>query len=109
MGTEYGIRRIFQIRFRIIANFCHNLFLIVAGPIAMEGQLQPAPSLGIGCQGLRIVSNLRSRYQALQCRQIAAAFRRIELAAHGPDVSDGTANLFRRTDHHKIIPGLQKD
>ena len=34
MGTEDGVRGVVQICLRVIAGFCHDLFLIPAGSVA---------------------------------------------------------------------------
>ena len=84
MGAEHRIRRVFRVAFRVVARFRNHRFPIVAGRIAVKGQGQPAHPLGIGCQYLSVIPDLRRGNPPLQGRGVSHAFGGLQLAAHGP-------------------------
>ena len=58
VGTEYGIRGVVQIRFRVVGAFRDHRFRVVAGGVAVQSQLQTAQPLGVGRQSFGIVLHL---------------------------------------------------
>ena len=65
VGAEYAVRGVFRVRLRVIAQLGHHFLRVVAGKIPVEGQLQPPPALGIGCQSFGVVPNLGGRHLPL--------------------------------------------
>ena len=108
MGTEYGIRGIVQIRFRVVGAFRDHRFRVVAGGVAVEGQLQTAQPLGVGRQRFGVVLHLGCGHQPPECGQTAAGFRSLKLAAHGPDIGDAPAGLLGGHRENKVVPGFQQ-
>ena len=106
--AEHGIRGVGNVRQRIVADFLHHFFGVVAGSIAVERQLQLSSALGVGRQLVGIVPQLRSRHQSLQGRGVTHRLRGIEFAAHGADIRDGTADLLCGQRQPEIVPGFQQ-
>ena len=74
----------------------------------MKGQGQPAHPLGIGCQYLGVIPDLRRGNPPLQGRGVSHAFGGLQLAAHGPQIRDCPADTGLGHGQAEIIPGLQQ-
>ena len=109
VGAEDGIRRVGQIGLRVVSGFRDHGVGIVAGGVAVEGQLHPPQPLRIGRQRVGVVPDLRRGDKPLQRGQRPGGLRRVEFAAHGADVRDGAADLLRGHGQAEFIPWLQQD
>ena len=81
----------------------------MAGSVAVQGDLQPAPALGIGCHGVSVIPQLRCGNQSAQGGQSVPGFRRIKFTAHGADIGDGASQIFRGQREGEGVPRLQQD
>ena len=109
VGAEDGVRRVFHIRFRVVAKGFRYCFLVMTGQISPEGQLQPAATLGVGSNLIRVIAQFRGRNQSFQNGHGTNSFRRVKIAAHGSDIGDGTTHHFRGQGQGEIIPGFQQN
>ena len=109
VGAEDGIGGVLRVRLRVIPGRGNNSLLIVAGGIAMQGNLKSALSLGVGGDHLRIVSQLRRGHGAFQDGKASRVLRGIEPAAHAADVRDGTSHRGGGECQGEIVPRLQQD
>ena len=108
VGAEYGIRGILHIRFRVVAGFRNDSFRVVAGGVAVEGQLEPPQALCIGGKGFGVVLHLGGGHQSPERGQAAHRLRGFKFPAHGPDIGDAPADLFRGHRENKVVPGFQQ-
>ena len=108
VGTEYGIRGIFQICLRVVSCRRHHRLLVVAGGVAQKAQLELPLSLGVGRHLLGIVPQLRGRHLPGEDGVFPAVFRRLRQSPHGPDVGDGPTHLGGGHNQGKPIPGFQE-
>ena len=109
MGAEDGVRGVGQIGLRVVAGFRDHGVGIVAGGVAVEGQLHPPKPLRIGRQRVGVVPNLRRRDKSFHRGQRSGGLRRVEFAAHGADVRNGAADLLRGHGQAERVPWLQQD
>ena len=70
VGTEYGIRSVFKITFRIIADFPHNFLCIMADIIPFQRAEHSAKSAGI-CRKLFLIT-AHFRYRGTACKNCQA-------------------------------------
>ena len=108
VGAENRIRRVLQIRLGVIAQRLHHLLLVPAGDVAAGRAAEPSASPGIGCHSCGIVAQSRNRNRAGENGQVFLLLLG-KSGGHGPQVSDGPAQLCLGEGETEAVAGLQQD
>ena len=109
VGTEYGIRSVFKITFRIIADFPHNFLCIMADVISLQRAEHSAKSAGICRKLFLITSHFRYRGTACKNCQLTLCLRTGKRTVHPLDIIHRLPYIFHGKLHTEIIIRLQKD
>ena len=109
VGAENGIRRVFRIAQRVIAQLRNDLLRIVAGSVALRKTAQPPLPARIGRKLGCIALHFRHRHAAAELHPAGRFLRRAEGAGHGADVVDCAAELFGRHCQGKTVIRLQQN
>ena len=109
VAAKYGIRRVFSIGIRLVANSFQHGFGVVAGRIAAGHTAQAARTAGVGGHFPRTAPHFGNRGFAGNDGQAILVFRRAELRAAALQIGHGTANTVLRDFQPEVIPGFQQD
>ena len=58
VAAKDGVRRVFQVAVRVVADLCRNRLRIMAGEIALHTEGQVPPALGVGVDLTGVVPQL---------------------------------------------------
>ena len=108
MGTEDGIRRIFQVCFRVISDFGDHLLLILTGGITARGTAEPTPAPGIGCHLHGVAAQGGDGNGTGEDGQFPLLLLG-EGGGHGPQISNGAAHLGLGEAQAEPIVGFQQN
>ena len=108
VGAEDGIRAVFRVVLRFVADGSNDLFRIVTRLISSHGAGQTAKTAAVSGDGLPVVAHCGNGSASGDQRHIADGFRGIKAAAHLLDIVDSTAQIFAGDLQSEIVPRLQQ-